>query len=117
VRLTLVEEHDMTRTFSANLIRAFVAAAILISIASGCAGTPVRESTGEFIDDSAITTRIKTALLERKSVSGTDISVETFKGTVQLGGFVNSADEKQRAEDLARSVGGVKSVVNGIEVK
>ena len=98
-------------------LRTLFAVATMLSLLSGCAGTPKHESTGEFIDDSTITTKVKTALLDHKAVSAKAITVETFKGTVQLSGFVNNEDEKRRAEELTRSVGGVKSVVNGIEVK
>lgn len=91
--------------------------AIALGALSGCAGSPAKESTGEFFDDSAITTKVKTALLEEKGVSSTNISVSTFKGKVQLSGFVKSGEEKQKAEHAAASVGGVKSVVNDLVVK
>jgi len=105
-------------SFSAYSSREFCAvfAAALFAV-SGCAGTRIHESTGEGIDDGAITVKVKTALLDHKHVSARDVRVETFKGTVQLSGFVKSEDEKQRAEELAMSVGGVKSVINGLVVE
>jgi osmotically-inducible protein OsmY len=84
---------------------------------TGCAATPVQESTGEFIDDTAITTKVKTTLLNDPVVSGLSINIETFKGEVQLSGFANSNLEKERAEALASSVGGVRRVQNDIHVK
>lgn len=61
---------------------------------SGCAGTATRESTGEYVDDSVITGKVKSALLADKTVSGMAVKVETFKGTVQLSGFVDTEDRK-----------------------
>lgn len=101
-----------------TLIRNMALAGVLTAALAGCAGTKSQESTGEYIDDSAITTKVKTALVNDNGVhSTTDIRVETFKGRVQLAGFVKSAAERQRAEGIARSVAGVKSVSNNIEVR
>lgn len=86
-------------------------------VLAGCAGQPAQESTGEYLDDAAITTKVKGALLNDPRVSGLAINVETFKGTVQLSGFANSEGERQRAEELAGSVEGVQSVENDIHVK
>ncbi|MCE7914392.1 MAG: BON domain-containing protein [Nitrosomonas sp. PRO4] len=91
---------------------------VLISFTvSGCAGSPTQASTGQFIDDSAITTKIKTKLLDDPVVSGLAISVETFKGTVQLSGFAKSKEEIAQAEKIARGVEGVKAVRNNILLK
>lgn len=90
---------------------------IAILVLAGCAATPTQESTGEYLDDTTITTKVKTALLNDPQVSGLAINVETFKGTVQLSGFANSEDESQRAAELARSVDGVQSVRNDIRLK
>lgn len=90
--------------------------AILIGL-GGCAGSQTRESTGEFVDDSLITTKIKSAFVADKEVSALKISVETFKGTVQLSGFANSRSEATKAEQIAWNVKGVKSVRNDIQVK
>jgi osmotically-inducible protein OsmY len=92
-------------------------AAIITILALGCAGTPTQESTGEYIDDAAISSKVKSELLTSEDTSGTAITVETFKGTVQLSGFVKSAQEKRRAEEIARSVDGVKRVENRISVR
>jgi len=83
----------------------------------GCASTPTRESTGEYVDDSAITAKVKTALIKDPIVSAFDVSVKTYKGMVQLSGFVNTPDQKNRAEEVARGVYGVTSVNNSLVVK
>jgi osmotically-inducible protein OsmY len=100
-----------------NDIRIIAMAGVLAAALSACAGTQTKESTGEILDDSVITTKVKSALLAEKEVDGTSISVETFKGRVLLAGYVKSPDQRQRAEGVARSVGGVKAVNNKIEVK
>jgi osmotically-inducible protein OsmY len=100
-----------------NNIRPLLATAILTAALVGCGGTPNKESTGELMDDSVITTKVKTALISDKKVSGTSISVETFKGRVLLSGFVKSESERTQAETAARSVAGVKEVNNKIEVR
>ncbi|BBA33328.1 uncharacterized protein sS8_1368 [Methylocaldum marinum] len=96
--------------------RQFLAMAAAVA-ATGCSGTRTRESTGEYLDDASVTTKVKSALLQDEIVKGLDIQVETFKGTVQLSGFVDTASEKQRAEAIARDVAGVRSVKNDIRVK
>jgi len=82
-----------------------------------CAATSAQESTGEYIDDAAITAKVKNQLLQDKNVSGLQVTVETYKGRVQLSGFVSSQDEKIKAEKLARGVPGVRSVSNDLIVK
>ncbi len=84
---------------------------------SGCAGSSTRESTGEYVDDSAITAKVKAALAKDDGVKAREVNVETFKGTVQLSGFVNSQAEKSRAADIAKGIQGVESVKNNITVK
>jgi hyperosmotically inducible protein len=86
-------------------------------LAPGCASTPTRASTGEFIDDSVITTKVKAALIHDDNTPGSAIKVETFKGVVQLSGFVDTRAQKRRAEVLATGVSGVREVVNNITVK
>jgi osmotically-inducible protein OsmY len=83
----------------------------------GCAGTRTRASTGEYIDDSAISTKVKTALHADEDVSGFQVNVETFKGVVQLSGFVDTAAQAQKAEQIARRVEGVEEVRNNLTVK
>jgi hyperosmotically inducible protein len=80
----------------------------------GCAGAGTQESTGEYLDDSAITTKVKTAFVADKQVGALNIKVSTFKGVVQLSGFAASQQEIDRAVELAREVPGVKSVKNDI---
>lgn len=83
----------------------------------GCAGSQTKESTGGYIDDSAITAKVKTALIRDKAVDADEVHVNTFKGTVQLSGFVSSDKASDSAEDDAQKVPGVKSVDNELEVK
>jgi len=82
-----------------------------------CAPTATRESTGEYLDDSAITTKIKTKLLGDPTVSGFAVSVETFRGRVVLSGFVNSQAQVDRAVALAREVPGVREVQSALVIK
>lgn len=84
---------------------------------AGCAATPTRESTGEYIDNSAITAKVKAALVGDEVVKARDVSVETFRGVVQLSGFVDSETQKTRAAEIARSVEGVTDVKNNLVVK
>lgn len=84
---------------------------------TGCTTPETRHSTGQFLDDSAITTKIKAKLLDDPTVSGLAISVETYKGDVQLTGFANSNIEIKQAERLARETSGVKAVLNNIYLK
>ena len=89
----------------------------LMTIFLGCAATQTSESTGQYIDDSAITTKVKTAIFNDATLKTLQISVETFKGEVQLSGFVNSAQNVRKAGEVARSVKGVVSVRNNLIVK
>jgi osmotically-inducible protein OsmY len=86
-------------------------------VAVGCAGSRTQESTGEYLDDAAISTKVKSKLLVDENASGLAINVETFKGVVQLSGFVKSELEKQRAEEIATGVDGVRRVENRISVR
>jgi hyperosmotically inducible periplasmic protein len=92
-----------------------LASASLLS--SGCAATSTRQSTGEFVDDATITTKIKAEFVRDEVVKALDVKVDTFKGVVQLSGFVDSVAQKERAETIASGVAGVKSVKNSITVK
>jgi osmotically-inducible protein OsmY len=83
----------------------------------GCAATPQSASTGQFVDDSVITTKVKAAILEEPSLKTLQITVVTFKGEVQLSGFVDSAQSVTKAGEVARSVKGVVSVKNDLIVK
>lgn len=94
-----------------------VACLFLVLLVVGCAGGPQSESFGEHVDDSVITTKVKTALLSDPEVSGMDINVTTFKGRVQLNGLVNDAQQIEQATQLARQVGGVVAVENNLSIK
>lgn len=83
----------------------------------GCGATNNREGTGEYIDDTVITTKVKAAILNTASLKVSEINVETFKGIVQLSGFVSSADDINTAMRVARGVTGVTSVKNSMQVK
>lgn len=103
-------------TFNAHsLVVLFLA--IMATLAAACAATPTQESTGGYVDDSTITTKIKADLLDDKSVSSTDVHVKTYKGVVDLSGFVNSQPEIAEAGRVAGQVSGVKSVHNNLIVK
>jgi osmotically-inducible protein OsmY len=91
--------------------------AMFILLVGGCAAQPSRESTGEYIDDAAITTKVKAALVADKEVSALDVKVETFRGVVQLSGFADNQREISRAVSVSRGVKGVRSVKNDMRVK
>jgi len=91
--------------------------AIALASAAGCASTPKQEGTGEYVDDSVITTKVKAAVLNEPTLKSAEINVETFKGVVQLSGFVSSQAAANKAAEVARGVGGVKSVKNDMRVK
>ena len=83
----------------------------------GCASTSTQESTGEYIDDSVITSKVKTAIFNEPALTSAEINVETFKGVVQLSGFVNSQSDINRAATIARGIKGVQSVKNDMQIK
>ncbi len=91
--------------------------AVALMAVQGCAPTPTREGTGEYVDDTVITTKVKAAFLNDGSLKSTEINVETFKGVVQLSGFVSSQASILRAIDVARGVEGVRSVRDGMRLK
>lgn len=90
--------------------------AALLFILTGCAGSGTEKSTGEYIDDSVITTKVKSAFARDDLVDAINVKVTTFKGTVQLSGFAKSQEEISRAVELARNVQGVKAVKNAIQL-
>jgi hyperosmotically inducible protein len=94
---------------------AFMVMALFSIVA--CSSTHKRESTGEYVDDTVITTRVKAAILKEDSLKVSEINVETFKGVVQLSGFVSSQADVNTAVRVAGGVGGVKSVKNDIRLK
>ena len=91
--------------------------AILLASLIGCASTSKHEGTGEYVDDAVITTKVKAAIFNEPSLKSTEINVETFKGVVQLSGFVSSQADINKAVAVARSVKGVISVKNDMRVK
>ena len=97
-------------------LTAFFLAITLVSVV-GCASTSNKEGTGEYIDDSVITTKVKAAIFNEPALKSTEINVETFKGEVQLSGFVSSRAAESKAVEVARSVKGVKSVKNDMRLK
>ena len=103
------------KSFSKNL--ASLAVILLLALIVGCAGTDTRSSTGEYVDDVAITTRVKAAILNDPDLRSSEISVETFRNVVQLSGFVSSQAEINAAVVLARSVAGVESVKNDMRLR
>ncbi len=96
---------------------ATLAGILLVAMALGCASTSKQESTGEYMDDTVITGKVKTAIFSEPTLKSAEINVETYKGVVQLSGFVSSADNERLAMQVARSVGGVKSVKNDMRLK
>ena len=90
---------------------------MLIATLTACAATRTHESTGEYVDDSVITTKVKALLANDDFFKSFQISVETYKGIVQLSGFVNSQQAVNKAGEIVRSVQGVKSVKNDLIVK
>ncbi len=101
------------------LIRFFSAffLALMILTAVGCASTQKQTSPGEYVDDSAITTKVKAMLFDEPNLRSGQINVETFKGVVQLSGFVNSQADINRAVEIARSIKGVESVKNDMRLR
>lgn len=91
--------------------------ALLYAFVLGCASSPKNEGTGEYIDDTVITTKVKAAILEDSALKVTEINVETYKGRVQLSGFVSSRSQIDRAAEVTHKVKGVKSVVNDLRLK
>ena len=89
----------------------------LMSLLLGCASTSKQEGTGEYFDDTVVTTKVKAEILNEPSLKSAEINVETFKGVVQLSGFVNSQADINKAVEIVRRVNGVKSVKNDMRVK
>jgi len=102
--------HDATERFP-------LSSWLLLASFLGCASTSKHEGTGEYVDDSVITTKVKAAVMNEPSLKSAEINVETFKGVVQLSGFVRSQADINKAVEVARSVSGVKSVKNAMTLK
>ncbi len=101
-----------TRSIFASLL-----AVLLLTTVIGCAGSATQESTGEYIDDTWITTKVKASLVDDPTVKAREVNVETFKGVVQLSGFVESQEAMDRAVAVANSIEGVTSVRNDMTIK
>ena len=101
--------------FSKYLSALFLA--VTLASVVGCASTSKQEGTGEYVDDSVITTKVKAAILGEPSLKVAEINVETFKGVVQLSGFVTSTALANKAVEIAGKVSGVKPVKNDMRVK
>jgi osmotically-inducible protein OsmY len=100
-----------------SLIRVF-AAVVMIGAFAGCTSSNrTTESTGEYVDDASITTKVKAAILNEPGLKTLQIGVETYKNVVQLSGFVDNPQSKTRAGEVAASIPGVKSVRNDLTVK
>jgi osmotically-inducible protein OsmY len=90
---------------------------LFVAMALGCASTAKQEGTGEYVDDTAITSKVKAAIFNEPSLKSAEINVETFKGAVQLSGFVCSQAAESNAVEVARTVGGVKPFKNDMRLK
>lgn len=100
-----------------NVFAGMLVAAVMALTLSACAPTSTQEGTGGYIDDTVITTKVKAELLKDDSLKSTEINVETFKGRVQLSGFVSSPQMANRAVEVTRQVKGVKAVTNNMQIK
>ncbi|AOY56982.1 MAG: BON domain-containing protein [Candidatus Vecturithrix sp.] len=100
-----------------NRFVGYVVLVMFIATFLACASTPKQSSTGELVDDSVITTKVKSLLATDDFLKSFQVSVETYKGTVQLSGFVNSQEAADRASQIAKSVKGVQAVKNDLIVK
>lgn len=102
-----------------SIIKLFSATFLALTLLTvmGCGSTPKQEGTGEYIDDTVITSKVKAAILNEPMLKAAEINVETFKGVVQLSGFVSSSTSINKAVEVAKGVGGVKSVKNAMQLK
>jgi osmotically-inducible protein OsmY len=96
---------------------ATLAGVLIMATALGCASTANKAGNGEYVDDTVITTKVKTAIFNEPTLKSAEINVETFKGVVQLSGFVSSQAAANRAVEVARGVAGVKSVKSDMRFK
>ena len=102
-------------TLNKNILTTILAF-VLFALA-GCVSTPTTEGTGAYVEDTVITTKVKAVILNEPSLKSREINVETFKGVVQLSGFVSSEADAMRAVEVARTVKGVMSVKNDMRIK
>ncbi len=102
-------------TFTKNIFTAFLA--VVLFALAGCVSTATKEGTGAYVEDSVITTKVKAVILNEPMLKSREINVETFKGVVQLSGFVSSEADAQKAVEVTRGVKGVMSVKNDMRIK
>ena len=95
----------------------FLVCFTLLTAFTGYAASDKHETTGQYVDDSVITTRVKTAIFKEESLKTLQINVQTYKGVVQLSGFVDTAENASKAGEIARRVDNVVSVKNDLLVK
>jgi osmotically-inducible protein OsmY len=100
-----------------HFLKHFLVGLALVTFIAGCAGTDTRESTGEYIDDSTLTTKVKAEIFKDPMLKVLQINVESYKGVVQLSGFVDSNRASERAVQITEAVDGVKGVKNSLVVK
>jgi len=103
------------KQFGKYLSALFMAATLALAV--GCSSTAKQEGTGEYIDDTVITAKVKAAIFDDATLKAAEINVETFKGVVQLSGFVSSQAAANKAVEVVHAIGGVKSVKNDMRVK
>jgi len=113
------QQDRSSREWRARPLRGFGILVVTIVLASvwGCGSTATKEGTGEYVDDSVITTKVKTTIFNDATLKVNEINLETFKGVVQLSGFVRSQADIDQAVQVARGVAGVKSVKNDMRIK
>ena len=102
---------DITRRF------AYLVGILFVALTLGCASTAKQEGTGEYVDDTVITTKVKAAIFNEPTLKSAEINVETFKGVVQLSGFVGTQVAVNKAVEVTRGVAGVKAVKNDMRLK
>lgn len=100
-----------------TLIRLVMGMMLVAVVATGCAETSMRESAGQYVDNTVITTKVKTELLKDEEIKSLPITVKSYKGEVQLSGFVNSSTVSKRAVKITKAVPGVRKVRNDLVVK
>ncbi len=100
-----------------RMLLSFIASLMLLAFFMGCASTSKSSSTGEYIDDTVVTAKVKALMIRDTALKSFQISVETYKGVVQLSGFVDSTETKEKADFIARTVKGVQSVTNNLIIK
>ena len=117
IHLTGKIQRGVTAMKKRNIVIHCLVLLMLIATFAACASTRTRESAGEYIDDSVITTKVKALLAEDDFLKSFQISVETYQGTVQMSGFVNSQKAVDKAAEIVMSVKGVKSLKNNLIIK